>query len=99
MCIVEMHGWFGKQTLDQKKIYTMSYAWALFECSDTSEQQIKRSREGQQVLYQQESKHSSFTDMLQDLNWESLELRRKKMQLDMFYKVMNYLVGIRKMHT
>ncbi|MEW8542121.1 MAG: reverse transcriptase domain-containing protein, partial [Candidatus Thiodiazotropha sp.] len=37
---------------------------------------------------------SSVTDMLQDLNWESLESRRTKMQLTMLYKIINDLVDI-----
>ena len=37
---------------------------------------------------------SSVTDMLQDLNWETLESRRTKLQLVMIYKIMNDLVDI-----
>ena len=37
-------------------------------------------------------KTSSVTDRLQDLNWETLESRRTKLQLVMIYKIMNDLV-------
>ena len=37
---------------------------------------------------------SSVTDMLQDLNWETLESRRTKLQLVMMYKIINDLVDI-----
>ena len=37
---------------------------------------------------------SSVTDMLQDLNWETLESRRTKLQLVVMYKIINDLVDI-----
>ncbi len=37
---------------------------------------------------------SSVTNMLKDLQWETLESRRTKIQLTMFYKIMNDLVDI-----
>ena len=37
---------------------------------------------------------SSVSSMLQDLGWESLENRRQKLQLIMFYKIVNNLVDI-----
>ena len=37
---------------------------------------------------------SSITGMLQDLDWESLESRRTKLQLVMLYKIINNLVDI-----
>ena len=37
---------------------------------------------------------SIVTDMLQDLNWETLELRRTKLQLVMIYKIINDVVDI-----
>ena len=37
---------------------------------------------------------SSVTEMLQDLNWKTLELRRTKLQLVMIYKIINDLVDI-----
>ena len=37
---------------------------------------------------------SSVTDMLQDLNWETIESRRTKLQLVMIYKIINGLVEI-----
>ena len=37
---------------------------------------------------------SSVSSMLQDLGWESLENRRQKLQLTMFYKIVNNLVDI-----
>ena len=36
----------------------------------------------------------SVTDMLQDLNWETLESRRTKLQLVMIYKIMSDLANI-----
>ena len=37
---------------------------------------------------------SSVTDMLNDLNWESLESRRTKIQVTMLYRILNNLVDI-----
>ncbi|MCG8035226.1 MAG: reverse transcriptase family protein, partial [Candidatus Thiodiazotropha taylori] len=37
---------------------------------------------------------SSVTDMLAELNWETLEIRRQKMQLVMLYKIIHHLVDI-----
>ena len=37
---------------------------------------------------------SSVTDMLLDLQWETLETRRQKLQLTMFFKIINNLVAI-----
>jgi hypothetical protein len=37
---------------------------------------------------------SSVTDMLEQLNWESLQTRREKVQLTMLYKIVNDLVDI-----
>ena len=37
---------------------------------------------------------SSITDMLEELNWESLESRRTKIQLTLLYKIMNGMVDI-----
>ena len=37
---------------------------------------------------------SSVTDMLQDLDWESLESRRVKIQLTLLFKVIKDLVDI-----
>ena len=37
---------------------------------------------------------SSITDMLEELNWESLESRRTKIQLTLLYKIMNVMVDI-----
>ena len=37
---------------------------------------------------------SSVTDMLEELNWESLESRRTKIQLTLLYKIMNGMVDI-----
>ena len=37
---------------------------------------------------------SSVTDLLDELNWESLESRRTKIQLTLLYKIMNGMVDI-----
>ena len=37
---------------------------------------------------------SSVGDMLNDLNWQTLEIRRKNQRLTMMYKIHNNLVGI-----
>ncbi len=37
---------------------------------------------------------SSVTDMIKDLNWESLEVRRKKARLTLLYKFSRNLVDI-----
>ena len=37
---------------------------------------------------------SSVTDMLEELNWDSLESRRTKIQLTLLYKIMNGMVDI-----
>ena len=42
---------------------------------------------------------SSVTDMLQNLNWPSLEIRRKRVRLIMFYKIIHYVVAIHPLDT
>ena len=37
---------------------------------------------------------SSVTDMIKDLNWESLEVRRKKARLTLLYKLSRNLVDV-----
>ena len=37
---------------------------------------------------------SSVTDMLEDLNWDTLETRRSKSQVTMMFKIINGLVDI-----
>ena len=39
---------------------------------------------------------SSVTDMLDHLQWETIEARRCKLQLTMFYKIVNNIVDIDK---
>ena len=38
---------------------------------------------------------SSVTSMLGDLEWDTLETRRKKIRLTMMYKIINNLIDIR----
>ena len=38
---------------------------------------------------------SSVTSMLGDLEWDTLEIRRKKIRLTMMYKIINNLIDIR----
>ena len=38
---------------------------------------------------------SSVTSMLGDLEWDTLETRRKKTELTMMYKIINNLIAIR----
>ena len=42
---------------------------------------------------------SSVTDMLQNLNWPSLEIRRTRVRLIMFYKIMHHVVAIHPLDT
>ena len=37
---------------------------------------------------------SSVTDMLEELNWESIESRSTKLQLTLLYKIMNGMIDI-----
>ena len=56
----------------------------------------KKERERWAARYATNSYHntSSVTDMLQDLDWESLESRRIKIQLTLLFKVIQDLVDI-----
>ena len=42
---------------------------------------------------------SSVTDMLQNLNWPSLEIRRTRVRLIMFYKIIHHVVAIHPLDT
>ncbi len=42
---------------------------------------------------------SSVTDMLQKLNWPSLEIRRTRIRLIMFYKIIHHVVAIHPLDT
>ena len=42
---------------------------------------------------------SSVTDMLQHLNWPSLEIRRTRVRLIMFYKIIHHVVAIHPLDT
>ena len=42
---------------------------------------------------------SSVTDMLQNLNWPSLEIRRTRVRLIMFYKTIHHVVAIHPLDT
>ena len=42
---------------------------------------------------------SSVTDMLQKLNWPSLEIRRTRVRLIMFYKIIHHVVAIHPLDT
>ena len=42
---------------------------------------------------------SSVTDMLQNLNWPSLEIRRIRVRLIMFYKIIHHVVAIQPLDT
>ena len=42
---------------------------------------------------------SSVTDMLQNLNWPSLEIRRTRIRLIMFYKIIHHVVAIHPLDT
>ena len=42
---------------------------------------------------------SSVTDMLQNLNWPSLEMRRTRVRLIMFYKIIHHVVAIHPLDT
>ena len=42
---------------------------------------------------------SSVTDMLQNLNWPSLEIRRTRVRLIMFYNIIHHVVAIHPLDT
>ena len=42
---------------------------------------------------------SSVTDMLQNLNWPSLEIRRTRVRRIMFYKIIHHVVAIHPLDT
>ena len=42
---------------------------------------------------------SSVTDMLQNLNWPSLEITRTRVRLIMFYKIIHHVVAIHPLDT
>ena len=42
---------------------------------------------------------SSVTDMLHNLNWPSLEIRRTRVRLIMFYKIIHHVVAIHPLDT
>ena len=42
---------------------------------------------------------SSVTDMLQNFNWPSLEIRRTRVRLIMFYKIIHHVVAIHPLDT
>ena len=51
-------------------------------------------RKAARFVYNDYSSYSSVTNMLQQLNWESLEHRRIKATIIMFYKIINNIVSV-----
>ena len=51
-------------------------------------------RRGAQFMQRDYSYESTVTDMIPDLSWESLQLRRKNVRLTMFYKVVHIAVRL-----
>ena len=51
-------------------------------------------RKAARFAFNDHSRHSSVTDMLNRLNWQSLEKQRDDLTLLMFYKIINQHVDI-----
>ena len=51
-------------------------------------------RKAARFVFNDHSRHSSVTDMLNRLNWQSLEKRRDDLTLLMFYKIINQHVDV-----
>ena len=51
-------------------------------------------RKAARFVFNDYSRHSSVTDMLNRLNWQSLEKRRDDLTLLMFYKIINQHVDV-----
>ena len=62
---------------------------------------LKKFRDEQLDIYVTNRYHntSSVTDMLQNLNWPSLEIRRTRVRLIMFYKIIHHVVAIHPLDT
>ena len=51
-------------------------------------------RKAARFVFNDDSRHSSVTDMLNRLNWQSLEKRRDDLTLLMFYKIINQHIDV-----
>ncbi len=67
--------------------------WDPYEKGDTDRLEMIQ-RRGARYVKKRYHNRSSVTDMLNDLQWKSLEDRRKEARLIMFYKIVNNLVHI-----
>ena len=74
----------------------LEYASAVWSpCTKADKYKLEMSqRKAARFVYNHYSSYSSVTNMLQQLNWESLEHRRIKATIIMFYKIINNIVSV-----
>ena len=69
-------------------------------CTRTQINQIEKvQRRAARYVTNRYHNTSSVTDMLQNLNWPSLEIRRTRVRLIMFYKIIHHVVAIHPLDT
>jgi len=70
-----------------------SVVWSPYTKADITRIEMVQ-RRAARFVYNDFSSYSSVTSMLNKLNWESLEQRRTKAIITMFYKIINNLISI-----
>ena len=70
-----------------------SAVWSPYTKADKYKLEMSQ-RKAARFVYNDYSSYSSVTNMLQQLNWESLEHRRIKATIIMFYKIINNIVSV-----
>lgn len=83
------------KTLVRPLLEYASSAWDPFTQREIHMLEMVQRRAARYVMNRY-NKQSSVTDMLNELKWETLELRREKRRLEMLYKIHHELVGISK---
>ena len=80
---------------------TLEYASAVWDShTRTQINQIEKvQRRAARYVTNRYHNTSSVTDMLQNLNWPSLEIRRTRVRLIMFYKIIHHVVAIHPLDT
>ena len=69
-------------------------------CTRTQINQIEKvQRRAARYVTNRYHNTSSVTDMLHNLNWPSLEIRRTRVRLIMFYKIIHHVVAIHPLDT
>ena len=79
----------------------LEYASAVWDPHTRTQinQTEKLQRRATRYVTNQYHNTSSVTDMLQNLNWPSLEIRRTRVRLIMFYKIIDHVVAIHLLDT